>query len=606
MNPDPKSERRWGVIWPDRRVALVRLVLLALVIFPLSWALNALLVGSWNLLGDRNAESVRHLIQWQIAWIGTVAVVFFLTSLAPVSGWLARFNPRRWILGIVVIVTLVVLFYAEENWRGARAWNQYRQELEAKGVQLDLAAFIPKPVPGEQNFAATPFIQSWFDRDKRTQLSKEWVDSFSRVSRLVGTDNTNKVNRQFTDLVAWEMAFADVEAGRNNRTDKLASGKFDRASRAIAAPAVLLGLKNYEAPLAEFRAASRRPYSRYPVVYDLENPWGILLPHLAMVRHACQQLQLKACAELAAGRSDRALEDVNLMLHMADSLKEESFLISYLVRVACVRLAVQPIWEGLADRVWSDAQLQEIQSRFQQYDFVADMKLPLDSERAAGVLTADLVKRKGLGMLVELVGPGPLDSMDRKSANWCGGFIPDGWYDLEGLTYCRLYEAQMAGAFDLQQKRIFPERIAANRKDLERVIAKQGLKKGVGNILQHRILAALLLPALDRIPIKAATGQTAANQVVLACALERFRLANGNFPERLEVLSPRFVSQLPTDTLTGQPYDYRRTDEGQFVIQSVGWKEASDGGTSTALGDILKSPFFREQESDWVWRYPVK
>jgi len=603
MNPNENPKRNWTPVWPDRRTALLRLLLITSVVFPLSWAVNALLVGSWDLLFDRNAESVRHLIQWQIAWIATVAVVFLLTSLAPVSGWLARFNPRRWILGIVVIVTLVVLFYAEENWRGARAWNQYRQELEAKGAQLNLSTFIPKPVLDEQNFAAIPFVKSWFEF--RGNTDKIWGDPYLAVSAKVRDSTTNKSVRQFMNLQAWEQAFAVARSGQTSDTGEVAPAAPDRASRAKAAPGVLVGLQPSQSHLTELRNASRRPYTRYPVVYDLENPWGILLPHLAVVKSVCERLQLKACSELAAGHSDRALEDVKLMLRMADSLKEESFLISYLVRIKCVQLAVQPVWEGLADRVWSDAQLREIQSRFQELDFVADMKLPLDSERAAGVLTADLVKKKGLGMLVELVGPGPLDSADRKFANWCGGFIPDGWYDLERATYCRLYEAQMEGTFDLGKNRIFPERIVANRKELERVIASGRLGKGVSGLIHHHILAALLLPALDRIPVKAATGNTVANQVVLACASERFRMANLSYPEGLEALSPRFVSQLPADVLTGQPYEYRRTDDGQFVIRSTGWSEEADEKSSSTLGEILKN-LFREQESDWVWQYPEK
>ena len=62
-----------------------------------------------------------------------------------------------------------------------------------------------------------------------------------------------------------------------------------------------------------------------PVVYDLENPWGILLPHLGNIKRTVQRLQLRACAELAAGRSDDALADVKLMLYLADSVKTSRF-----------------------------------------------------------------------------------------------------------------------------------------------------------------------------------------------------------------------------------------------------------------------------------------
>src|SRR6266436_5572247 len=69
---------------------------------------------------------------------------------------------RRTLIVVAWTATIIALLYGEENWRGRRAWNKYRRELEARGEQLDLQAFIPKPVPDEQNFAATPFIQSWF------------------------------------------------------------------------------------------------------------------------------------------------------------------------------------------------------------------------------------------------------------------------------------------------------------------------------------------------------------------------------------------------------------------------------------------------------------
>ena len=105
----------------------------------------------------------------------------------------------------------------------------------------------------------------------------------------------------------------------------------------------------------------------------------------------------------------------------------------------------------------------------------------------------------------------------------------------------------------------------------------------------------MLLPALDRIPIKGAAGQTAADQVVLACALERYRLANGKFPESLSALSPQFIAQVPHDLFTGESYKYRRSEDGQFILYSIGWNERDDGGTP---GKEL----FDTKQGDWVWR----
>src|SRR5262245_50214898 len=180
---------------------------------------------------------------------------------------------RRLLFVLVVFVTFVALLYAEENWRGRYAWNKYRRQLEAGGDQLDYRAFIPKPVPDEQNFAATSFIQSWFPK------SREWTDNYWQVARKISDMKARKNwgNRRFDDLVAWGMAFDAGVAGKLDPHQQFESDKLDLESRAKAAPAVLEGVKDSEAEFAELRTASQRPHARYPVNYDLENPWGILI-----------------------------------------------------------------------------------------------------------------------------------------------------------------------------------------------------------------------------------------------------------------------------------------------------------------------------------------
>jgi len=64
----------------------------------------------------------------------------------------------------------------------------------------------------------------------------------------------------------------------------------------------------------------------------------------------------------------------------------------------------------------------------------------------------------------------------------------------------------------------------------------------------------------------------------VACALERYRLANGEYPETLDALQPRFIETLPHDVIGGQPLKYHPTDNGQFALYSVGWNGTDDGG----------------------------
>ena len=184
-------------------------------------------------------------------------------------GWLFSWRGVRRILIVLAwTVTLLALFYGEENWRGRHAWMKYRRALEAGGAQLDYRAFIPKPIPDEQNFAAAPVIKSWFVRENFGQLDKLWNDDYSRTWRNI-SDARSKwdwSNRHFTDLAVWEKAFSAIRSGKTNRHQMFyETNKLEFETRAKAATAVLDGFRDSEPHLANIRAASQRPYSRYQI-----------------------------------------------------------------------------------------------------------------------------------------------------------------------------------------------------------------------------------------------------------------------------------------------------------------------------------------------------
>jgi hypothetical protein len=272
---------------------------------------------------------------------------------------------RRSLVCIGALVALVAAFYAEEDWRSQRDWKQYRKATEARGESLDFRTYIPKPVPDDQNFCATPVLKSSFQtnyyRDD-TITNNLWFRAFLTIAENMGSKDRS--HRHFTDLAAWQLAFAALQNGPVKSGHYFETTNTSLAARAAAAPAVLEGLKPDAAVFAELRAASTRPYAQCPVAYDVENPGPILFNNSAQLKYLCQRLVLKACAELAAGQTDEALADVKLALALDDSFKAQPFLLSYLVRVACFQISTQPVWEGLAEHRWTDAQLQELQARF--------------------------------------------------------------------------------------------------------------------------------------------------------------------------------------------------------------------------------------------------
>jgi hypothetical protein len=222
------------------------------------------------------------------------------------------------------------------------------------------------------------------------------------------------------------------------------------------------------------------------------------LPHLSKIKQASLRLSLKACAELADNRPDEALADVKLILSLGDSIRSEPFLISLLVRIPCLDIAIQPVWEGLAEHRWTDAQLQELQRCFSSYDLLADCEQALKGERALTLLEVDDAKMFGLGRLPYFyVRQTPFK---KELLFLFGRVIPSGWYYQEKVNYCNLFDAQRNGVVDLATKMVSPSRSKSNDQELLRQVYG-GLSPSTPKvILHHRFIAATLLRALSRVP----------------------------------------------------------------------------------------------------------
>ncbi len=486
------------------------------------------------------------------------------------------------------IVALILAFYGIEHWRGRHAWKKHERQLLARGEPLDHKALLQKPVPDAQNFAATPFVVSWFVRP--TSESTVWNDGYVKAAEAMG-EKQEKGSRGFIDLEAWQRAFEIAPEKKRGQTNE---NRVDPQGRRAAAHAILKSLEESEARLSELRAASARPHAVYPVQYQ-DDIWGILLPHLRYLKSACARLQLRACAALATGESAAAFEDVKLMLYLADSVKDEPYLISFLIRGSCRELAIETIWEGLAQRAWSESQLQQLQAHVQRYECLKSLKRALQAEHAGGLITPELVRRYGMNYMVRLANSPESDLWPEPTSRLAGFLIPTGWVYMEKLSYSRFFHIQQRPLVDENgaiKGRISPADVTASTAEVRRE-----LKGGLFRVMwDHKLFAGVLVPAIGKLPFRAAKAQTSTDHAALACALERYRLAKGNFPDRLEALVPQFIAHLPKDLLTGEFYKYRRTDDGGFMLYSVGWNETDDGGVP---GEQL----YDDKQGDWIWSY---
>jgi hypothetical protein len=76
--------------------------------------------------------------------------------------------------------------------------------------------------------------------------------------------------------------------------------------------------------------------------------------------------------------------------------------------------------------------------------------------------------------------------------------------------------------------------------------------------------------------------QTEQQMVLTAIALDRYRMAHGAFPQRLEALLPVLLPTLPRDAMNGEPLRYQPRPDGGFILYSVGFDGMDDGGDPTS------------------------
>lgn len=493
----------------------------------------------------------------------------------------------RWgLIGLTVLVTLAAALITEENWRGKHEWEAYKRNAEARGERFEWTAYAPSNVPDDQNFFCAPIVAEALksDRDGTNSVNRMNFNIYRGEMANWITNGGDWQKGILTDLKVWQDAFrkySETPEGRTNGFPVVAQTQSPAAD-------VLLALSVFNPALEELRQASLRPMAWMPLNY--ENGFedvGKLIPWLAQEKRCAQLLQLRAMAKLQDNQSAAALEDVKLLLRLTDTIRNQPFLISHLVRIAMQAIALQPVYEGLAQHRWNDAQLADLEAALGKKDYLADCQFSMRGERTCAISAIEVMRRT------------------REIITYTGGEIgndivtnslrlsPSAFFYQNELAIAKMYDQFVLPLMDITNRTLSVAAYRTSEADSHELAKHWSF---------YKILARMAFPAVGKAVIKFALIQSQVDLARVACALERFRLVHGKYPDTLDVLAPQFIAQLPHDILNGQPLHYRRTEDGNFVLYSVGWDETDDGG-KVVFG---KGGRVDTEKGDWVWQYPVK
>ncbi len=481
---------------------------------------------------------------------------------------------------VLAVAALLVAAYFFEEKLGREEWERVRAEMEARGETFDFAKLAPPNVPDDENFAMTPLLRPMLDYDFDPEThAQTWRDPAGKERaesiRLGGRDA-----RDMPRVVGWQ-------EGKSIPLEEWAawfraSDVYEVPAGGTPAEAVLGALRKFDPEIDELTEAASRPFGRFPVHYG--EGARATLGHLNVLMGIEKIIALRASARLDAADTDGALEDVLSLFRIQWLMREEITLIDHLVAISLFDVSVQPIWEARLNHRWNDQQWAKVEDALARFDFLSGYQRAMRGEVAFAKVVYQSVHRDPKSL--------------REVLAW-GGAEETGWMTpllfLRGTLYrSQAYHAQMA--FDHLIPVLDPasHRVLVENSDAfdEEVASQQSRAPR-----PHRILALMSLPVFSSVQVRSAQAAALCDLARVAIALERYRLATGAYPARLDALGPRFLDPVPHDVITGEPLKYRPVAES-IQLYSVGWNTTDEGG---ALARKPDGKSLDRKLGDWIW-----
>jgi hypothetical protein len=320
----------------------------------------------------------------------------------------------------------------------------------------------------------------------------------------------------------------------------------------------------FEDDFDTIRTALKRPYAR--IVPDYSRPQVITLPNVATLYAVAKTLTQRAKCHLILVQPDKAWEELTLLHDLGRMADQGKFITTegdWMKREG-VRHCLQVIAKGTELHAWREPQLAAIQKQLKDTDLLA---LHAEALKCGGALLISSMADGDFNRIKAQTGHGenflvtcitrlaPRGLMYEGAAKAAKG--SESWWN-------------MINAMTPADGIVRPGDVTKAFAPWKR--AQQGL------------------PLLLR-------SQTLVNEGQIACALERYRLAHGDYPQTLDALVPQFIEKIPLDIINGEPLIYVPARD-RFLLYSVGWNEKNDGG-AVVMAEGLQ---VNATQGDWVWK----
>lgn len=492
-----------------------------------------------------------------------------------------------WIIVLAVVVggIIYVLIPSRPDIHGQQIVADARQLLRQEGFKTDLADF---------DFSTPPEIRV------RENILKATV--LSRNSGPLNDPNLMEIIGTNLAIVVWKQdSLKKMNPSWSGDRDELTWDDFRKA---------------LDVNHTQVDAACDAVFSG-PIAFNVDASRGsaMLLPHLAVLKNLAQTLGSRMVLALHDGDKNTAWTNLLAATRLVTAWKVEPAEISHLVQFATTKIIFDATWQALQTNNWPDEQLARLQTEWEAVNFFTNLPETAAFKRASDVAACEfdrheiLESRPPVSEFLHEVWPNPLNFWGDERYRWNQReYLGGGKYEVEKdlLYFYRDREIEFQNAIQSPtwtQMRQLP-----------------GVTNEIFYQPKYRS-PALELINMHRATIKfqqqgssflgrAAEAEAERRILIAAIALERHRARHGSYPQTLGELAPEFLKTVPTDFMDGQPLRYRLTQDGHFILYSVGLDCVDNGGKIQPRSGDQKfvrplHPGMPLPESDIVWPLPA-
>lgn len=489
--------------------------------------------------------------------------------------WLWRHRGKVAAYGPFVIALVIYLSYVIYNYRAKASYEAVMDTW----YQYDDTASEDSAAPSEDQPENSLFTHPAFLAEKNGRHTEEFntptkagYSGFAENASVFSNDRKGSYLMGIsTDLSLW----------------------FDPAIKGSQRELALHGLQllePFQAREQALRQAASMPIQAIPKAQNPEDHSRITMEYSSVGRKAASYFSSKAILHTHAGQASEALSNTIAQFQIANHFQQTGTLLDFLLYNAFLHVVSHSVWEGLHANIWDDAQLLHLENHLGKIDL---RQLFIQSMRGEFIYTAGEIQKlidnpkhldEQRAKFSLLMGASGSSSWKETAIEYARKAIPHGWYVqqyaglLKALDDVLLHPQGVANyQLDVSHYRAFMER--------ENPLKEQWFNEIISHSPTMGIYARQVTKALQ--------GQAMIHNMRVAIALERYRLAEGNYPATLAPLAPKFLATIPTDVVNGQPLQYRIKADGTPLIYSIGIDETDDSG----------HPNRDREAADWAWMY---